>query len=91
MKINWTVRMKNKVFWMSIIPALLMLIQVIAALFGLEIDMGDLGNKLLDVVNAIFVVLSILGVVTDHTTEGMSDSALALTYNKPKGSEDDVL
>lgn len=86
MKINWTVRMKNKVFWVTIIPALLVLVQVVASLFGFEIDLGDLGNKLIEVVNAVFVVLSILGVVTDHTTAGVSDSELAMTYNEPKGS-----
>ena len=86
MKINWTVRLKNKVFWVTIIPALIVLVQVVAAVFGLEIDLGDLGNKLIDVVNAVFVVLSILGVVTDHTTAGVSDSDLAMTYDEPKGS-----
>jgi phi LC3 family holin len=85
MKINWTVRLKNKLFWLTIIPALIVLVQVVAAVFGLEIDLGDLGNKLIDVVNAVFVVLSILGVVTDHTTSGVSDSDLAMTYDKPKG------
>lgn len=85
MKINWTVRLKNKVFWVTIIPALVVLVQVVAAVFGLEIDLGDLGNKLIDVVNTVFVILSIIGVVTDHTTAGVSDSDLAMTYDKPKG------
>lgn len=87
MNINWTVRIKNKVFWLTIIPAVLLLIQVTAAVFGFDIDMGDLGNKLLDVVNALFGVLAILGVVTDPTTQGTSDSELAMTYDKPKGGE----
>lgn len=62
--INWIVRIKNKNFWLTIIPALLLLVQVVAALFGFTLDLGDLGNKLIDVVNALFVVLAILGVVT---------------------------
>lgn len=84
MNINWKVRIKNKNFWLAIIPAVLLLIQAVAAVFGYQIDLGDLGNKLLVVVNAVFVVLSILGIVTDPTTQGISDSALALTYNEPK-------
>ena len=82
--INWTVRFKNKSFWLSFIPAVLLLVQVVAALFGFELDLGDIGNRLLDVVNALFAVLAILGIVTDPTTSGVSDSAQALTYDKPK-------
>ena len=84
MKINWKVRLKNKNFWLTLIPAVLLLIQVVAAVFGYQLDLGDLGNKLLAVVNAAFVVLSILGIVTDPTTKGVSDSEQAMTYNKPK-------
>lgn len=85
--INWLVRIKNKAFWVALIPAVLLLIQVVAAVFGIQIDLGDLGNKLLDVVNAIFMVLAILGVVTDPTTAGITDSAQALEYTEPKKDE----
>lgn len=83
MKINWTVRLKNKAFWVAIIPALLLVIQTVAALFGFTLDLGDLGNKLLAVVNAVFAVLVIVGVVTDPTTEGVSDSDRAMLYEEP--------
>ena len=85
MKINWKVRAKNKAFWLAAIPAGLLLIQAVAAVFGFTLDLGDLGNKLIDVVNAAFVVLAILGVVNDPTTAGVvSDSKQALTYTEPK-------
>lgn len=84
MLINWKVRIKNKNFWLAIIPAVIVLIQAVGSVFGLEIDLGDIGNKLIDVVNAVFVVLAILGIVTDPTTEGISDSIKALGYDKPK-------
>lgn len=84
MNINWIVRLKNKTFWMAFIPATLILIEVVAAVFGYSLDLGDLGNKLLDVVRALFAVLAILGVVTDPTTAGVDDSELALTYTEPK-------
>ena len=84
MKINWKVRINNKAFWVAIIPATLLLIQAVASVFGFTLDLGDLGNKLLVVVEAVFVVLAILGVVTDPTTAGISDSEQALTYIKPK-------
>ncbi len=82
--INWTVRVRNKTFWLSLIPAVLLLIQVLAAVFGITLSLNDLGDRLLAVVNALFAVLCILGVVNDPTTAGMSDSEQALTYKKPK-------
>lgn len=88
MKINWRVRIKNKNFWIAFIPALLLLVQVVASVFGFKLDLGDLGNKLLAVVNAAFAVLSIVGIVTDPTTKGISDSEQALTYDKPKSKEE---
>lgn len=89
MNINWTVRLKNKTFWLALIPAVLLLVQVIAAVFGYTLDLGDLGNKLLDVVNAVFAVLAILGIVADPTTVGVSDSKQALTYTVPKKEDAD--
>lgn len=83
MKINWIARIKNKAFWVALIPALLLLVQVVLAVFGVEIDLGELGNRLLAVVNAVFAVLAILGIVTDPTTAGIGDSKRALTYSKP--------
>lgn len=82
--INWKVRIKNKNFWLAVIPAMLLLIQAIVSVFGVTLDFTDITGKLVAVVNAAFVVLSILGIVTDPTTEGIGDSKQALTYDKPK-------
>lgn len=82
--INWEVRIRNKNFWLALIPAVLLLIQVVAEVFGFHLELGDLGNKLLAVVNAVFAVLAILGIVTDPTTAGISDSTQAMTYPYPK-------
>lgn len=90
MNINWRVRLKNKSFWLALIPAVLLLVQVVAAVFGYSLDLGDLGNKLLAVVNALFAVLTILGVVTDPTTAGIGDSPQAMTYEEPKQSPDNT-
>ena len=82
--INWQVRIKNKNFWLALIPAVLLLIQAVAKVAGITLDLGVLGKDLLAVVNALFVVLSILGVVADPTTEGPADSEQAMTYTAPK-------
>lgn len=81
--INWKVRIRNKNFWLSIIPAVILLIQAIGAVFGFTLDFGDLSTKLIAVVNAVFVVLAILGIVTDPTTAGVSDSTRAMGYDLP--------
>lgn len=82
--INWKVRIKNKAFWMALIPAVLLLIHAVAAVFGIALDLSDLVEKLLAVVEALFVVLAILGIVNDPTTEGIvKDSARAMTYEAP--------
>lgn len=88
MRVNWLVRLKNKTFWLSFIPALLLLVQVIASVFGYSLELGELGNKLLAVVNAVFALLSILGIVTDPTTSGVSDSERAMGYTEPKTDVD---
>lgn len=82
--INWTVRFRNKNFWLAVIPAVLLLIQTVAAVFGYTLDLGDIGNKLIAVVNAAFGVLVVLGVVNDPTTAGIADSKQARTYISPK-------
>lgn len=82
--INWTVRLKNKAFWLALIPALMLLAQTVAALFGYTLELSALGDKLLAVVNAVFALLAILGIVADPTTEGLGDSQQAMSYTKPK-------
>lgn len=87
MNINWKVRAKNKAFWLALIPALCLLVQVCLAPFGYEWDFGVLNQQLCAIVNALFAVLAILGVVNDPTTAGASDSERAMGYDAPKGGE----
>ena len=81
--INWKVRIKNKMFWIAVIPAVLLLVQTVCSVFGIELDFGDLQDKLLAVINALFAVLVILGIVVDPTTEGLGDSERAMAYEEP--------
>ena len=82
--INWKVRIRNRAFWAALIPGVLLLVQNCAAMFGISLDLGEAGNRMLAVVNQIFAVLTILGIVNDPTTAGLSDSENALTYQVPK-------
>lgn len=86
--INWKVRIKNKLFWVALIPSLIVLVQAVASLFGFAINLSDVADKLINVVEAVFILLAILGIVVDPTTEGIPDSTLSLSYEKPKAKED---
>jgi len=87
MNVNWRVRISNPNFWTSLIPALLLLVQAVAALFGWTIDLADIQGKLIIVVDALFTVLAIIGLVNDPTTATFNDSELAMTYEEPKPYE----
>ena len=84
MKINWKVRIRNRNFWLALIPALLLLVQVVAAPFGYKWDFGVLNQQLAAIINAVFALLSILGVVNDPTTAGVGDSVRAMSYEEPR-------
>lgn len=84
LKINFLARAKNKLFWMALIPALFLLVQMVAAIFGFNFDLSELQGRVVAAVDALFAVLVILGVVVDPTTEGLGDSKQAMTYTEPK-------
>lgn len=81
--INWKVRVKNKAFWVALIPAVILVVQLVAGLFGWSIALTDISGKLVAIVDAVFAVLTILGIVQDPTTKGIKDSERALTYKEP--------
>ena len=87
MKMNWKVRIRNKVFWISLISALALLAQAVAAVFGYTIDLTTLVGKIQAVINAVFALLVILGVVVDPTTDGIQDSNRAMSYPEPWDDE----
>lgn len=81
--INWKVRIRNKTFWLSLIPAVALVAQAVDAVFGYTIDLTTMVGKLQAVVNAVFALLVILGIVVDPTTDGVGDSIRAMGYTEP--------
>ena len=71
---DWIDRIKNKAFWIAIIPALFLLTQQVAAIFGYTLDLTTLQEQTLAIINTVFVLLAILGVVVDPTTPGITDA-----------------
>lgn len=87
--INWTVRLKNPLFWVNVISAVVL---PILAYLGLEWDdvttwaaFGDLFIQAVsNPVILVSVVVSVWNAINDPTTKGISDSARALNYKKPE-------
>ena len=75
MKINWKLRFKNKATLAAIIATAILLAQQLGLV---------LPDNINDVANTALTLLVLLGVVSDPTTQGISDSDRALTYKEPK-------
>ena len=73
--INWKLRFKNKATLLAIASTVILLNQQLGF---------KLPDNIADVVNTFLTLLVLLGVINDPTTEGISDSPKALSYNEPK-------
>ena len=82
-KINWSVRLKNKNFWLAVVPALALLFQAFANIFGIKLEFGETIDKILVFVNVLFAFFVLVGIVNDPTTVGLGDSTRALGYEEP--------
>lgn len=85
MKINWKLRLKNKATLTAIISSLLVFIGSVANALGFDIT-GVLSN-VEGTVTSLLMLLVALGVITDPTSKGVSDSEIAQTYDKPRNSQ----
>lgn len=82
MKVNWKVRLKHKTFWVAMLSAIVVFANQIAATLGYDITV--VSEKVTVIAESILSVLAFLGIIIDPTTNGVSDSERALTYQKPK-------
>ncbi|WZP35575.1 holin [Enterococcus phage vB_Efs30_KEN14] len=72
---DWKTRIRSKAFWVTLVPALVVLAQMVGNIFGLDMSkLTGLSEQLIGVINALFVVLSILGIAVDPTTKGIKDN-----------------
>ena len=82
MNINWKVRFKNKPFLVSLFAGVLLLAQQVGGAFGFTMPV-EISDQLTTIFNSILGLLVLLGIVVDPTTENVTDSKQALTYEKP--------
>ena len=81
MKINWKVRLRNRVWLTAFLSALVSFAFTLLELFGVTPALEE--STLMQALQALLLVLTGLGVVVDPTTQGASDSARALGYQEP--------
>jgi phi LC3 family holin len=87
--INWKVRFKNWSWVAAFISQIMIIIQLILGglnMFGITNFQLTESVKgwVLALANAIFILLSMLGIVQDPTTKGISDSEEVKQYTEPK-------
>ena len=86
--INWKVRFKNPIFWISVVIAIFTPILAYMGLTAQDITTWSaLGNMLLNAIKNPYILLmvavSVYNAVVDPTTTGVTDSARALAYENP--------
>ena len=86
--INWKIRLKNPVWWVEILAAVLLPMLAAVGLQWNDITNWEmLGTVLKTAVEnpatVAAVLVSVWNAVTDPTTAGLGDSRRALTYTKP--------
>lgn len=81
MKINWKVRLKNHMFWLTVIPAVITFIYTVLGAFDVVPALSQ--DVVVNIVTAIITALTTIGVLIDPTTKGVGDSERALGYDRP--------
>ena len=87
--INWKVRIKNPVWWTQIALSIITPILTYAGLTAADLTTwAALGSLFLCAISNPYVLFTVLvsvwNAINDPTTAGITDSADALKYNKPK-------
>ena len=82
MNINWKIRFQNKTFLTGLISLVVVFIYDLLQL--LEIAPAVTQSAVMQVAEGVLTILGMVGVITDPTTAGLSDSQQALTYTSPK-------
>lgn len=83
--INWKVRLQSGSWWMGIISAVV--VAVFAILKLCKVELSVTADEIMNAAMLILMIPAAIGITTDPTTEGFSDSAQALTYDNLKSDK----
>lgn len=78
MTINWKVRFKNKAFVVSFATIVIGFVYQVLGLVGITPSISD--SDVINLITTFVNGLAMVGIVVDPTTEGISDSDRAMTY-----------
>ena len=81
MNINWKLRLQNKATLVPLFVTIVTAIYQILAICGVTPSVTQ--SSIVDVFYLIVDALTMVGIVTDPTTKGVSDSSRAMTYGQP--------
>ncbi|MCD8905874.1 phage holin [Staphylococcus chromogenes] len=84
MDINWKLRFQNKAVLTGLVGAILLFVKQVTELFGF--DLSAQLEQVSGVIGAVLTLLAGIGVITDPTSKGVSDSGIAQTYQRPRDS-----
>ncbi len=82
MNINWKVRLKSGSWWLGIISAVVTAVFAILQLCNVELPVT--AEQVLQAATLVLMIPAAIGITTDPTTKGVSDSAQAMAYTAPK-------
>lgn len=80
--INWKARLQSGPFWMGVISAVVAAVFTVIPMCGVELSVT--ADQVLNVATLLLMIPASIGIISDPTTKGLSDSQMALTYDKPR-------
>ena len=80
--INWKVRLQSGSWWLGVISAIVVAIFSIMEISGVKLSVT--ADEIINIATLILMIPAAIGITTDPTTKGLSDSLQAMSYEKPK-------
>lgn len=87
MRINWKVRLKNKVWLTTMAAAIISVCYQILEIAGITPAIPK--EQILDLITLLLTIFAGLGIIVDPTTDGAGDSDRAMSYEQDYEQEDD--
>lgn len=80
--VNVKVRLKNPVFLLTFLAAVVAFIYQMLGMFEIVPKVSE--DQIIQIISLIINILTALGILVDPTTKGVGDSERALGYDEPQ-------
>ena len=81
MKINWKLRFQNKTTLLAIVLGIVSFVYYLLDMIGVIPPFQE--EQIVKLCTMAIDILCLLGIVVDPTTDGVTDSSRAMTYDEP--------